>query len=68
MARFLALATLATFAAALLAGLMWQERKNSLRHRLEPTLAILASLLILWALVRYGDALLQWMARQVHPN
>ena len=47
--------------AAALAGLMWREREKPLWVRLQPTVAIVISLLILWALSRYGDALIHWI-------
>jgi hypothetical protein len=47
--------------ATALACLMWLERKQPLRVRLQPILAILISLLILWVLTKYGDAVLHWI-------
>jgi hypothetical protein len=48
--------------AAALACVMWLERKKPLRVRLQPALAILISLLILWVLTKYGDAVLHWIS------
>jgi len=63
MTAFLGLGLLAAFFAAWLAHLMWLERDRPLRSRLEPSLAIVISLLVLWGLGRYGDALVRWIWR-----
>jgi hypothetical protein len=47
--------------ATALACMMWLERKKPLRVRLQPLLVILISLLILWVLTKYGDAVLHWI-------
>jgi hypothetical protein len=47
--------------ATALACLMWLERNKPLWVRLQPAWAILISLLILWVLTKYGDAVLQWI-------
>jgi len=49
--------------ATALVCLMWLERKKPMRVRLQPLLAILISLLILWVLTKYGDAVLDWIRR-----
>jgi hypothetical protein len=63
MATVVSVALLALLVAALLVYLMWIEREKSLWKRLEPALAILGSLLLSWAVERYGDSLLHWIAR-----
>jgi len=47
--------------ATALACVMWLERKRPMRVRLQPLLAILISLLFLWVLTKYGDAVLHWI-------
>jgi len=61
MAAILASVCLAFLVATVLTLLWWQERKKSLWVRLQPTFAILVSLLFLWCLLRYGDAVLHWI-------
>jgi len=60
MSTVLAWVCLALVALSVLAILMWQERNKPLWVRLQPLAVILTGLLILWGLVRYGDALLHW--------
>jgi hypothetical protein len=61
MAAILTSVCLALLTLTALAFLWWRERRESLRVRLQPALAILISLLILWGLVKYGDVLLRWI-------
>jgi hypothetical protein len=68
MATFVAFGTLALLTAGLLVCLMWVERKQSRWKRLEPTLVILGSLLILWAMERYGDVVLHWIRHWMWSN
>jgi uncharacterized membrane protein YuzA (DUF378 family) len=57
MAAFLAWGLLGFILATVLAYLMWLDRGKSLWARLEPAMAVIVGLLGLWALARYGDAL-----------
>lgn len=62
-ASFIAWGVIAAFFVAWLAVIAWREREKPLWVRSVPLMAIVASLLVLWALVRYGDALLHWIKR-----
>jgi heme A synthase len=54
---------LAVFFVAWLAYIAWREREKPLWARLVPLMTVLVSLLVLWGMVRYGDALLRSIRR-----
>jgi hypothetical protein len=60
-APLVAWGALTAFFAAWLVFLAWREKEKPLWVRLVPFITVVASLLVLWGLARYGDALLHWI-------
>jgi glucan phosphoethanolaminetransferase (alkaline phosphatase superfamily) len=60
---FITWGALAALFAAWLVFIAWREKEKPLSARLIPLMTIVVSLLVLWGLARYGDALLHWIRR-----